>query len=197
MIWGVPIATGVGVVLTHRWWGMRRHPSWMFAAWIGLAVIVAGVGASAVLGALWPLWADIELGVLGILGVVDATDRIIPHRLVVAIVLLGLGVHLWAHSITLGLFLGVLAFLAVGLGLVWVTRDGFGLGDVKWMAGFALVVGWDWNLVAVVAGLWLTGAWVFGRRLLTHQDAPTRQVPLGPFLAFGGWIALIGYALYK
>ncbi len=197
MNWAMSLATGVAVVLTRRWWGMRQPLSWRLVGWMGLAVAAAGLGIRAAIGLRWPLWADVVLGVMAVMAVVDATDRIIPHRLVAMTVLLGLAVHLCTHSLTLGLFLGALAYLAVGLGLVWISRGGFGLGDVKWMAGFAVVVGWAWNVAAIVAGLWLAGAWVIGRRLMTHRDALTRQVPLGPFLALGGWIALIGYAIYK
>ena len=197
MDWAIPVTTGVAVVGTRRGWGMHRPLSWTLTALVGLAVALAGIGSRAVIGPQWPLWANVELGVLAVLTVVDATDRIIPHRIVVATALLGIGVHLWGLSVTWGLFLGAPAFLAVGLGLVWVTRDGFGLGDVKWMAGFALIVGWAWNLAAVLTGLWLAGVWVFGRRLVTHRRAPTRHVPLGPFFALGGWLALIGYAICK
>ena len=191
------VATGVGVVLSSRGWGMRRRASWRLAGGLGLTVALAGIGSRAILGPHWPLWANIALGILGILAVVDATDRMIPHRLVAATAFLGIGVHLLSHSVTWGLFLGTLAFLAAGLILVWVTRDGVGLGDVKWMAAFTLVVGWAWNVAAVIAGLWLAGAWVFARRLVTPCRVLTRQVPLGPFFALGGWLALIGYATYK
>ncbi len=175
---------------------MREPPSWTLAVWMGLAVGVAGLGSRVGVGPRWPLWDDVELGVLAIMAAVDATDRMLAHRLIAVAADWGLALHLWTHSLTPGLFLRALAFFVVGLGLVWVTQDGFGFGDVKWLTGFALVVGWRWGLAAAVSGLWLAGAWVVGRRLGPRRHASTRYVPLAPFFALGGWLALIGYAVH-
>ncbi|OGY22238.1 MAG: hypothetical protein A2126_04785 [Candidatus Woykebacteria bacterium GWB1_45_5] len=84
-------------------------------------------------------------------------------------------------------FLVASAFFAI----VYLSRErALGGGDIKFVFLIALAVGWPALLVA----LWLaflTGGLVAAMLILLGKKRFGQTVPLGPFLAFGGLIALL------
>lgn len=92
--------------------------------------------------------------------------------------------------------------LAVGMGvigLLWAGSRGkaMGFGDVE----IAAVMGWWLGWPKVAVGIWMafiTGA-IYGTvLLLTKKKGMKSQIPFGPFLITGAWIAfIIGERLWK
>jgi len=85
--------------------------------------------------------------------------------------------------------------------LVFYMLGGMGGGDVKLMAGFGAVLGWErlpeaalWT--AGCGGLMALGAIGFGwirNRLQKRSDAdvPVKSIPYAPAIALGAWLALV------
>jgi leader peptidase (prepilin peptidase)/N-methyltransferase len=126
-------------------------------------------------------------------GITDLRSRLIPNRLLAAGVAVGLPMlaladpgSLPGRLVAIGVAGG--AFLAVAL----IRPDGFGMGDVKLIATMGLFLGSA--VVAAVLIALCTGS-LFGVVLLIRdgRGAAKSTFPFGPFLAFGGLLALLGW----
>jgi leader peptidase (prepilin peptidase)/N-methyltransferase len=153
-----------------------------------LAIVVAMQGEDAWLGAALVL-------LLVPVTLIDLEHRIIPNKLtypgaVVAVALVAafdtaaLPEHLVAGAAA-GLFL---------LAAVLAKPGGMGMGDVKLVALMGLFLGAP-VAVALMAGL-LSGSLVGGIVMARVGVAAGRKtkIPFGPFLAFGGVVALLAGA---
>ena len=84
---------------------------------------------------------------------------------------------------------GAVGFVAIYLP-AWLSRGGMGAGDVKLAAFLGLALG----LPAVLAGLFLgfaAGGLVAAFLLITKLRGRRDPVPYAPFLAAGGWLAIL------
>lgn len=92
--------------------------------------------------------------------------------------------------------LGALAGAGVIALIIVVSRGGMGWGDAWLMAGTGAALGWQLTLVALYLGFIFGGIValvLLALRLVKRKD----PIPLGPFLAFGAFLALIwGSALW-
>lgn len=158
-------------------------------------------GACAVLSFLW--WGPTVATVVAsgfcslmiVLGSIDAEHFLLPNRLVLPGLVLGLLLQPWLPWTTLrhallglGFGGGVLLLVAGGWYLLRGT-PGMGMGDVKLLAMIGAVLGWQGAVVALFFGalsasLVAGAGWAAGR-----LDAQSR-LPFGSFLAAAGILAL-------
>jgi leader peptidase (prepilin peptidase)/N-methyltransferase len=138
------------------------------------------------------LLADLVfVAMLAVVTVTDLRERRIPNRVLIAALAAGLPPLILADPGTLPGRLGAaLAAGGVFLCIALVRPGAFGLGDVKLIGAMGLFLG-EGVLGAVLVGL-LAGA-LFGLALFAREGrlAAKRTIPLAPFLAFGGLLALL------
>lgn len=155
-------------------------------ATVAAALPLARFGASAdgLIGALFA-------AVLVYIAVFDLEHRLIPNRVVLpaagGVLALGIAAHPDRVLELSGSALGAAAFfLAVAL----IYPAGLGMGDVKLALLLGAMLG-----TAVAGALFvamLSAAVGGGILMLRHGvEARKRAIPFGPFLAFGGMIALL------
>ena len=143
------------------------------------------------LGALVYTWALIAL--TGI----DFDTQLLPDPITLPLLWLGLIIAASGY----GLIAASDAILgaACGYGLLWAVywgfrlatgKEGMGYGDFKLLAAIGAWLGWQVLpgilLVAAAGGL----AWALGLSLIGRRGAG-QPIAFGPFLALGGWIALV------
>jgi leader peptidase (prepilin peptidase)/N-methyltransferase len=132
------------------------------------------------------------VGILVPIALIDLEHRIIPNRITLpaAIAAIGIGLATRPSDVAEQLIAGAVAggFLLV---FALAYPRGMGMGDVKLAAVMGLFLGRSVGvavLVGVLAGT-LVGAAIM-TRLGVSQGRKT-AVPFGPFLAFGGVVALL------
>jgi leader peptidase (prepilin peptidase)/N-methyltransferase len=173
------------------------------------APVVGGarLGADALLGvgaAFVALLCLIRLGLTGegviaafaalvlvTLAAIDFRERILPNRIVLPATAVILVAHVaLAPSSFLEWVIG-----AVGAGFVFlvpalVRPDALGMGDVKLAMLLGAALG-SAVVPALMLGLFATGLFAAGLVLVRGRAALKTQMPLGPFLAFGGLVLLL------
>jgi prepilin signal peptidase PulO-like enzyme (type II secretory pathway) len=132
------------------------------------------------------------IAMLAVVTVTDLRRRVIPNRVLLAAMAVGMPPVALADAASLpGHLIAALAGGGTFLGLALARPGGFGMGDVKLIAAMGLFLG-EAVLAAVLVAL-LTGS-LFGFALcLRHGAAAIKwTIPFGPFLALGGLVALLG-----
>lgn len=169
--------------------------SWRYPL-VELAALATALWAASVSGGPM-LWAGCVLGwTLLALTLIDARLKILPDVLTLPLVAAGLGVGLALDPGSLldraiGAVAGYASFAAIGWAYWrWRGIEGLGLGDAKLFAAAGAWLTWTGLpavlLIAAPAALALT----LVRRLLGHGTlALTQEIPFGPYLALGFWIA--------
>ena len=167
---------------------------------VELGTGLAFAGAVFVVGLTWLLPAALLFVAVTItLTVTDLTHKRIPNRILypsvpVAILLLGLGAVAEGRLDDLGRgLLGALAYFAGWFVISILTRGGFGMGDVKLAFLLGLYLAFEsWGTLVVGAFLAVLIGGVIALALLaTRRKGRKDQVPFGPSLVAGAWIALI------
>lgn len=96
----------------------------------------------------------------------------------------------WTQSL-LGIAAGGGTLFAVGwIGKLVFRKEAMGLGDVKLMAWFGALFGWEAAFVAIIASS-LLGTLAGIALMATKRLQPSHHLPFGPFLAAGLWIAVL------
>lgn len=168
----------------RRW---LRHP--LAAAF---AALLLGTGAGLAQHSLTQaVIASLITLTLVMLAAWDLDQRVIPNRLVLPATALVLALRIAEYPHRASVF--VLAGLAVGAALLLpnlIKASSMGMGDVK-LAVF-LGAGLGWGAVGAVAIAFLA-LFPFAVATLIRGGAAARRatLPFGPFLAFGGIVALI------
>ena len=165
-----------------------------FSGQYPLVEFITGVLFALVLlrfGVAWETLAGwVFLSVLVAVTVIDIHHRIIPDKIVIVGVVLGL--PLVALQSWPTLWSGLAGFVAAGLFLLAiavVSRGGMGGGDIKLAALMGLYLGLQ-NVAVALFLAFLVGG-VFGIFLLvTGLKGRKDAVPFGPYLALGGIAAL-------
>jgi leader peptidase (prepilin peptidase)/N-methyltransferase len=156
----------------------------IFALWVAEIFVRATVDPR--------LLGFVLIPVLVTVAITDLEERRIRNRVTVpasvAALLIGLALHIS------GLPAQVLAGLGAGIFLLafaLLSRGGLGMGDVKLGVVLGVFLG-KYVIVALSAGL-LASALLSIAVLARHGIAAGRKtaIPLGPFLALGGVIALL------
>lgn len=155
----------------------------------GLVAWHFGYGPQA-LAAMVLSWALLALGVI------DLQHLLLPDRITLPLLWVGIGLALFGvftdlRSSVIGAMAGYLALWSVyQLFRLATGKEGMGYGDFKLLALIGAWLGWQ-QLLTVVLLASLTGAAV-GIALLVVRGRDHRiPLPFGPFLAAAGWLALL------
>jgi leader peptidase (prepilin peptidase) / N-methyltransferase len=168
-----------------------RYP---FLEMLGLVMAISallcfGPGAEA-------LWAMVLGTFLLILSFIDLDHRILPDRLTLSLLWVGLLLSVFdlftdSHSSILG--------ASLGYGLLWTIhalfrllarKEGMGRGDFKLLAALGAWMGVG-HLPLIVLISSVVGAMVGVALILLGVRKREDAIPFGPFLALAGWIALL------
>ncbi len=129
------------------------------------------------------------------ISVIDLRHYIIPDRFSLSLLVLAIAVSFFPGPLTpLECLFGILAgggsLYAVGwIGAVLLKKDAMGGGDIKLMAAAGALWGPQTVLLAIIFGA-LIGS-VYGVALTLLRKINTEhQIPFGPFLGGGIWIAV-------
>ncbi len=133
--------------------------------------------------------AAILASALLVVALIDLDHRIIPDRLTLPGIALGL---VGAWFLPPGIVSSIVGTL-VGGGLFYLialaSRGGMGGGDIKLAAMLGAFLGWQSGLLAIFVGV-LIGGVVGVTLLLLRLRGRKDAIPFGPFLAVGGVVAL-------
>jgi leader peptidase (prepilin peptidase) / N-methyltransferase len=171
------------------------RPAPLRPARAGAAFLVAAAVAGAVLGrtgpSAWDVVAAATAGLLVWVAAIDLETRLLPNRLVVPATIV---VLLACALFTPDAFVEhALAALAAG-GFLFVAAvirpNDLGMGDVKLAVLLGALLGRG-VLQALVIGFCLVAAVGIVLLVRDGRAAMKRQLPLGPFLAFGAVVALL------
>lgn len=126
-----------------------------------------------------------------ILAITDYQTGLLPDRLTLPLLWLGLLFHTLVHpgkseNAIYGAVFGYLSLWLVYWGFFWITRrEGLGYGDVKLLAAIGAWNGWQsLPLVLIIASV--TGVITLAG-LYVIQQKKVEQLPFGPYLALAGW----------
>ncbi len=136
------------------------------------------------------------------ISIIDAQHRIIPDELSLSMALLGLLVSPWnpflgaagwaslGQSLFAGLGGGGLMLLTAWLGEKTFKKEALGGGDIKLMAGFGAILGWEGLIGPLLIGS-LTGGFYGIALMFLKKRRWGQTIPFGPFLCFGAWMVVI------
>ncbi|NTV31171.1 prepilin peptidase [candidate division WWE3 bacterium] len=147
------------------------------------------------------------ISTLIILTVIDIKHGIIPDELVVAncaIFFLGtvlrlifaitMGVALYPGAFILPFLSSITSAVLAGMffySIVWITKGkGMGGGDVKLAFAMGLILGHPQTLIAIYVSF-IIGGFYAVILLISGKKRFGQTIPFGPFLALGGYIALL------
>lgn len=150
------------------------------------------LGPGATLAAAW-----ICIALLIVLAAIDARTRLLPDRLTLTGLWLGLaasvfGVSTDSRSAILGAIIGyAIPYLADRIFARLTGRKGMGPGDFKLTAMLGAWLGWQilptLFFIAFGAGMVVAAALLITRRRTVHE-----ALPFGPFLVIAGVLLLVG-----
>lgn len=129
------------------------------------------------------------------LAMIDAEHYLLPDRLTLPGIVVGLAVQPWIDwgglvAAALGAALGGGLLLALwGLWLLMRGEEGMGLGDAKMLAMIGAFLGWKGVLVTLFVAS-LVGSAVGLGLIAFGRGGMKSQLPFGVFLALGGGVAL-------
>jgi leader peptidase (prepilin peptidase) / N-methyltransferase len=180
----------------------EEHPAGRSIGWRTAAT--AAIGAFA-FGLLGDRFADAELVTQALFGfwfaclvlgvAVDLDQRLLPDELTLPIIPLALLVDVTGHNPLVGT--GVVAAIAVAVvvpAVLWLLSvpfgaGAFGMGDVKFLVGSGLMLGFMRAISGLLAGLLAAGV-VLALLLSTKRIGRRTFIPFGPFLIFGALWAI-------
>ena len=180
-----------------------EHPAGRTVGW---RTIVCGVVGAVAFGLL-PVRFSGDLLALGLFGLwfatmvvglaTDLDQRLLPDELTLPVIPVALVYAMsGANPLVGGAWVIALVAAIVIPAILYLPSipfgaGAFGLGDVKFLAGMALMVGAERALGGVLVGL-LAGGAVLLVLLATRRIGRRSYVPFGPFLIFGAlWAVLI------
>ena len=129
------------------------------------------------------------------LAMIDAEHYLLPDRLTLPGIVVGLAVQPWIDwgglvAAALGAALGGGLLLALwGVWLLVRGEEGMGLGDAKMLAMIGAFLGWKGVLVTLFVGS-LVGSAVGLGLIASGRGGMKSRLPFGVFLALGGGVAL-------
>lgn len=138
--------------------------------------------------------------VLVVITFIDLDLKIIPDRLNISLLVIGLIFNVFLNWFTcaqsagrlnfiidgfIGFLIGGLLFLAIA-----VITGAMGGGDIKLMAVLGLILGWQSILVIILLSF-VIGAIISLILLITKIKDRKDEIPFGPFIALATYIALL------
>ncbi|MGB7756895.1 MAG: A24 family peptidase [Salinisphaera sp.] len=171
-----------------------QYPAIEIAAAILAVIAVARFGATA--------WGICMVGVSWVLlamAAIDFRTQLLPDALTLPLLWAGLIVSLWHLGPNTPSPAEAIAGAAAGYGVLWAVFQGFrlatgkigmGHGDFKLAAALGAWLGWAQLPIAVLAAS-VGGAVVGGALIASGRLSRGAAMPFGPWLAFGGWLAMV------
>jgi leader peptidase (prepilin peptidase)/N-methyltransferase len=163
----------------------------------GEALVAAGAACAAVLalGRVGMNGDGVIAGfvafVLVWLAAIDFRDRILPNRIVVPSAAVVFVAHVALSPSRTPEFLLAAVGAALALLIPALIRPGaLGMGDVKLAMLLGAALGGD-VVAALIVGLFAAGAFALLLVVVNGRPALKTEIALGPFLAFGGLVALL------
>lgn len=130
------------------------------------------------------------VSLLLVIALIDADHRVIPNRLVLVGLMVGLGLNLlFNHLMWSRLFLGFLAGGGTLLFIALLSSGGMGGGDIKFGAMLGVFVGWP-GIIATLVIASVSGALYGLAAMALGKKSLGDIVPFGPFLALGALVVL-------
>lgn len=175
---------------THLRSAITRPATWLLTTGLGAwAWLVLGTPMLTAAAGVLALW-------LTLLAIIDLKTMTLPDILTYSGLVLGLvlapltGLSSWLGSLV-GAAVGFLLFATLFFATIKLSgKPGLGFGDVKLLAMLgAWVEAMGIPLILLIAAL--TAALVLGARTLFGHTSRKHPLPFGPFLALGGWLALL------
>lgn len=125
------------------------------------------------------------ISVLMVISIIDMEYYIIPNKLIVFVLFLGMIFVIFTGEPTiLSALIGFAATFSFLLVLALASRGGMGGGDIKLAAVIGVCLGWPNGITAVLLGCLLAG--LTGLLLILLQVKSRKDlIPFGPFLATG------------
>ena len=126
-----------------------------------------------------------------LLALIDCSTMRLPDKLTFP--LLGIGLLFSGLKGSQVLFdNGVAALLIGGLFalVAYFYPSGIGMGDAKYVTALTLFLGPLPTIVALVIGTF-SALIVYGGFIVLKRITVTQQIPYGPFLTIGAWVAMI------
>ncbi len=144
--------------------------------------------------------AYLYLGSIGVaLALIDLDVKRLPNVIVLPSYVVGIVLLAVAAAVTgewsdlLRAVLGMAALYGFYFGLALVYPAGMGFGDVKLAGVLGLYLGWlGWGEVVIGGFLgFLLGGVVGGVLMAVHRAGRKSQIPFGPFMLMGAFLAII------
>ncbi|MHC8441087.1 MAG: prepilin peptidase [Candidatus Eutrophobiaceae bacterium] len=142
------------------------------------------------LAALFLTWSLLALTVI------DIDHFLLPDEITLPLLWLGLianlcGLFTDISSSVLGALFGYLTlWLVNACARLCLGKEGMGHGDFKLLAALGAWLGWQALLLIILCAS-LAGSLYGIAGILTGQHKAAKPLPFGPWLALGGWIALL------
>ena len=141
--------------------------------------------------------ADFSLGVILLVSaMIDSKYMVIPDRLNLTGAIIAIFVSLWrgfdgiVRSLAGGLIGLLLLTAMLWMGKLFFKREGVGLGDIKLAIVIGLFVGPLWCFITILFAIIIGGMWGI-IQLAVGKGVIGKQIPFGPFIAFGGFLVLL------
>lgn len=131
-----------------------------------------------------------------VLSVIDMDHQILPDEITLLGIWVGLGFSLTGLFCTpqeaiIGAGAGYLILWGLYWAFKWLTgKEGMGYGDFKLLALIGAFCGWQALFLVIILSSFL-GAAVGLTQIALGRLKRTTPIPFGPYLAIGGWVALM------
>jgi leader peptidase (prepilin peptidase)/N-methyltransferase len=131
------------------------------------------------------------------MSIIDIKKYIIPDQFTLPFIIAGLVLSFLPFDITpINSFLGIVAgggsLLLIGILGSWILKkeEVMGGGDIKLMAAFGALFGWQLTLLSIMLGACLGSLSGIGM-MFSKKIQIDHKIPFGPFLACGIWISFL------
>ncbi len=163
--------------------------------------LIEAITALLALGLLYRFGATLDFAIyfiwvcaLVVVTFIDIDHQIIPDRISISGILIGLVVIYWLpvsyKEALIGLVLGGGILMGVVYGYFFITgKQGMGGGDVKLLAMIGVFIGWKGVLFTILISSAIGSVVGLTWIVLTHKDTRS-PIPFGPFLSLGAIIYL-------
>lgn len=158
----------------------------MRKGWIGILIIQVMVLFWAGAHLVYVSFATYLTAILLIGATIDKQYYILPNIGAIALVVGGIGYGIYAHMAWWHMVVSTLVIATVTYSIRWISRGGFGWGDIKWFTASSVWLSWDGAIVAVVLSFLVGTLYLF-----LSGNYKRRIIPFGPFLCFSVWFVFI------
>lgn len=180
--------------------GRCRHCGTRISPRYPIVEFITAVLSAVVLWQLGPSWAG--LGGLAMtwclvaLTGIDIDHQLLPDNITLPLLWLGLALNVGEvfttlDSAVIGAIAGYLSLWLVFQGFRLLTgKEGMGFGDFKLTAALGAWLGWQ-MLPVIILMASVSGTIIGVSMVISGRQQRGQAIPFGPYLAMGGWIAML------